>query len=100
MDPKRVGFFIDQCNLWTLDRVDIFPICNVFFFVRKASSIAVPKMTLQEIVKQKSELKCYCICYIDMLESGMSSVPELSVEKLFRTGSCRRLDTFYLIGVC
>ena len=24
-------------------------------------------MTLQEIVKQKSELKCYCICYIDML---------------------------------
>ena len=65
---------MDQCNLWTLDRVDIVSnlhLHHVFFFVRKASSIAVPKMTLQDIVKQESELKCY----IDMLALSHSSAP-------------------------
>ena len=31
-----------------------------------SSSISVPKMTLQDIVKLEPELKCH-ICYIDML---------------------------------
>ena len=57
---------MDQCNLWTLDRIETFLLASCFFFVRKASSIAVRKMTLEEIVKHESELKCY-ICYIDML---------------------------------